>query len=414
MANVHETADWLAMEALDILTNKLAISQYMNTEYSSQFKLRYPVGDTIRVPYPQMGTIRNGLVYTPSDMEPRHATIEIFPPFGIDFELDSIERALETPKSREQFSKLHIEPKVSQLAQEIESRCALYAYQHAASVVGSLGINPTTYDATSAAALQTMTELACPESGDKGMFLPPAVHRAVKTTNIALRNPVEMISKQMRRGYVEQADDFDWYRSNSLHRHTAGTWAGAVTVTAAPANGATSVTITAGAGDTFAVGDKISFALVRPVNPMTKRLFGPATQLKTFTVTAALTAAGGGADVLNFSPAIYATGPHQNVNVLPAAGAALTLWPGTAAPNGANGIVGLAIHPNAYGLVGIELERFTDQEACSLQRDPTSGLSIRYTRGSDIRLSKKLNRFDIVLGMGEFFNDSCVVAVACG
>lgn len=413
MANTHEVADWLAMDAVAHLSNKLSVSPFFNTDYSKEFKLRYPVGDSIRVPYPQMGTIRNGLVYTPADMVPRHATVDIIDPFGIDFELDSLERALETPKSREAFSKLHIEPKMTQLAQEIDSRCALYAYQHAASVVGSLGTNPTTYDATSAASRQIMKELACPDSGEKGMILPPSVMRAVKTANLALFNPVSDVTKQFREGIIGRADGFEWYESMSLYRHTAGTWAGAVVLAAAPANGASALTITAGAGDTFNTGDKISIALVRPVNPVTKRLYGPATTLKTFTVTSPLVGTGG-ADTLNISPAIYFTGPHQNVNVQPAAAAALTLWPGTAVPNGATGIVGLALHRNAFGLVGLELEKFTDVEACSQKRDPDSGIAIRYTRASDPRLSKKINRFDICIGMGEFYNDACAVAVCCG
>ena len=45
--------------------------------------------------------------------------------------------------------------------------------------------------------------------------------------------------------------------------------------------------------------------------------------------------AGGGVDVLNILPSIFGPGSqYQNVDALPGNGAALTLWPGTGAPNG--------------------------------------------------------------------------------
>jgi hypothetical protein len=43
----------------------------------------------------------------------------------------------------------------------------------------------------------------------------------------------------------------------SLKSHTAGTWAGAVTLSSAVANGATSLAVTCTTGDTFKKGDVI-------------------------------------------------------------------------------------------------------------------------------------------------------------
>jgi hypothetical protein len=64
------------------------------------------------------------------------------------------------------------------------------------------------------------------------LFLPPAVNRAVKTGAIGYYNPTLDLSKQFRSGYVNKSDSFDWYASMSLATHTAGTWAGAVTMNA--------------------------------------------------------------------------------------------------------------------------------------------------------------------------------------
>jgi hypothetical protein len=54
-------------------------------------------------------------------------------------------------------------------------------------------------------------------------------------------------------------------------------------------------------------------------------------------------------DVINFLPAIYGPGSqYQNVDALAAAGAALTLWPGTAAPSGKVGTVSLGLTKAAF------------------------------------------------------------------
>lgn len=414
MPNTFAHADWLAMESLDLLESKRAVSQFFNTDHSKEFKQKFPIGDSVRVPYPQQFTVREGLTYNPQAISRRNATITFDEPFGIDFEWDSAEAYLRAPRGREKVSKEILEPAMAQLAQEIDSRAAQFAYQHAANVVGALGTNPSTYDSTSAAARQMMQELACPDTGERALIVPPAVMRAVKTANLSLFNPVSDISKQFRNGIVGKADGFEWYESMSLYRHTAGTWAGAVTITSAPVDGATTLSLTCTTGDTFKKGDKISIANVLPVHPQTRRTFG--TSAKQFTITADATGASSAATV-SIAPAIYGPGSqYQNVNALPVASAALTLWPGTTSPSGKVGQVGLAIHRNAFALVGAELEepKSGSVELVSQKRDPDSGISVRFIREWDSRASKFINRFDVMIGFGYFYNDACAVAIACG
>jgi hypothetical protein len=414
MPNTFEYADWLTMECLELLESKRNVSQFFNTDYSKEFKLKFPVGDTIRVPYPDMGFIRNGLDYDPKAITRRHTTITFQDPFGSDFEWDSAEEALKVPRGRAKVSKEILEPRMALLSQEIDSRAALYAYQNAASVTGNLGVNPTTFDATSASARQIMQELACPPEGERAMIVSPKVHRSIKGANMALFNPVSDISKMFRSGIVGQSDDFEWYESMSLYQHTAGTWAGAVTLTTTLTDGATSAVLTCTTADTFKAGDKFSFAATYPVHPMTRRTFG--TDLKTFTITTATTGASSAATI-TFSPPVYGPGsPYQNVDALPVAAAALTLWPGTASPNGKVGTVGLALHRDAFALVGVELEepKGSSVELVSQTRDPESGIAVRFIRQFDGRASKMINRFDVMVGFGTFYNDACAVAIACG
>lgn len=413
MANSFNTSTWVSMTSVDLLTNELKASKFFNTDYSKEFKLRYPVGDTIRVEFPDRGTIRNGLTYTPQTIQRRYSTVTFDEPFGTDFELDSVESLLSTARGRSKFEQDYIQPRMAQIAQEIDSRAILYAYRNAASVVGALGTNPSSYDAISGAARQKMVELGGWQAGyDKGMFVPPAVHRAVRTANIALHNPVGTISAQHRTGQIAQADGFDWYESMSLYRHTAGTWAGAVTVTSTQTtDGITSLALTCTTGDTFKKGDKFSIASVLPVNTMTRRSFG--TDAKTFTITADVTGASSAATISFWPPMYGPNHPWQNVDALPAASAALTLWPGTTSPNGKVGLVGVALDKLAFALVGAELELPTKAEMASSSTDPDSGISVAFIRDFDVRARKMVNRFDCMIGFGSFYSDSNAVAIAC-
>lgn len=415
MANAFRTIEdagkWVAAKSLYLLESKRSVSQFFNTDYSREFKLSYPVGKSIEVPYPMQWSIRNGLEANPQAISRRHATISIGEPFGIDWEMDSLEKVLLGPRERQQYTKDFIDPAMAQLAQEIDSRCALYAMQHGSGVVGALGTNPSTFDATSGAARQNMADLGANAGDERGMIVPPAVMRAVKTSAFGSFNPVKEIERQFRTGLIGHSDSFDWYETSaSLYKHTAGTWAGAVTVTTAPSNGASTLSVTCTTGDTFKAGDKFSIASVLPVHPITKRSFG--STAATFSVTAAATGASSAA-TLSIEPPIYYEGPYQNVDSQPAASAALTLWPGTTSPNGKVGMVGLAIPQNAFALVGVEMPLFTDQEVCQQRRNPETGIAIRYSTGSDIRSSKHLSRFDVCIGLGTFYGQLCQ-CVACG
>jgi hypothetical protein len=198
----------------------------------------------------------------------------------------------------------------------------------------------------------------------------------------------------------------------SLYTHTAGTWAGAVTLTTTSQNGDTSLAVTCTNGDTWKQGDKISIASVYAVNPATRRTTTTATT-KQFTVTADVTASGTSA-TLPILPTIYGPGdPNQNVSALPLSGAALTLWPGTSSPNGKSGKVGLALHDDAFAMVGVKLEMPKAVEVSSQKRDPDSGLYVRFVRAWDPVQSKMINRFDVAMGFGVLYGDACSVAVAC-
>jgi hypothetical protein len=171
--------------------------------------------------------------------------------------------------------------------------------------------------------------------------------------------------------------------------------------------------VTATAGDTFKVGDKFSILNVNRVNPMTRRVAGVA-KARTFTITTAMTAVGAGnaADVLRILPAIYGPGSqYQNVDALPAAGAALTLWPGTTTPNGKVGTVGFALSKFAFAIVGGKLFLPTAVEEREQAQDPQTGIGVRKVRAWDPVRSMQINRLDSLMGLGNLYQSNGGVAI---
>ena len=412
MANSFNYVDWLSAETLRLLLNKLQVAQYFNTDYNSEFEKSFAVGETVRVNYPQRFTVRDGMGYTPQGINRINTTIVCDQFFGIDFEWDSAEQALKMERGMDKIRKEYLEPAAAQLAQEWDSRAAKFAYQNCNNIVGVLGTDPSSFQ-TMNQARQRMVEKACPPGGAKAMIIPPSVNTSLVNAAVSYFNPADAISKQYKEGSIGRNSGFDWYESMSLYSHTAGTWSGAVSLASAvTTQGATSLSVTCTTGDTFKKGDVIGIASCYAVNPSTRRRTTTATTMQVV-VTQDVTGAASAATVQIYPPLYGPGSQYQNVDALPAASATLTLFPGTSSPNGKSGIQGLAIHEQAFALVGVKLESPKATEVTSQTRDPETGIAVRFVRMFDPQQSKMINRFDTLGGFGVLYGDNCCTRVLC-
>lgn len=405
------------MKGTQLLKNTLAIGKYFSTEYSGEYAEKYAIGRILTVPMTQRYNVqRQDMTYNAQPFDRPFTTITMDQTASIALEWESIEKALDMERGEERVSELYIKPAVAYIRQAIESDLAQFAHTYTSMVVGALATNPTTYDATSAAALQYLTQMGCPiDDENLGLFVSPAVNRTVKTGAIALFNDQRALGKQFRTGFVEHADGFDWYRSNSLYTATAGTRTSTVTTNAANQSGSSLVCVCT-TGDTFFAGEKFSIAAVNEVNLMSRAttMATTAAGTKTFTITQDATGAGS-AVTLSIFPPIYGPGSHyQNVDALPGASATFTMWPGTTAPNGKSGKIALALYPGAFFLVSKKLEEPKGSvEFCEQFQDPDTGIPIRIIRQWDNRLSTMTTRMDSLWGRGVGLAEQCSVAIPC-
>lgn len=409
MANNFLNTQWVSLQVLRLLLNKLVVAEYFNRSWQKDFDKEFAPGSQITVKFPQRFKVTNGMGYQPQGINRLQTQVNLDQWMQVSFEWDDYEDAVKLERSQQELTDQYFEPAAAALAQECDSRCAKWAYQNASMTVGSLGTDPTSV-ATYYTARQRLEENAAGVLGKRAQLVSSSMMTSIGSNITTIFNPADEISRMFKEGTIGMLGGATWFESQSLYSHTAGTWAGAVTVTSAGQSG-TAITITATAGDTFNVGDKISFLNVNLVNPMTYRIPGKAAN-KVFTVTSPLVAAGGGADVLNILPPIFGPGSqYQNVDALPAQGAALTLWPGTTSPNGKVGTVGLQLTRQAFSIVGAKLYVPEAVEKAGSATDPDTGLSVRKVKAWDPSRSVQVNRMDSLFGIGNLYQDNGVVAV---
>jgi hypothetical protein len=413
MPNLFLNTSWISMEVLRNLKNALKVAEYFNSDWEKDYNKTFAVGTTIQVKFPQQFTIRDGLGYNPQGIDRISTTVSLDQPFGIDFQWDDYEAAVKAERSEEEIREQYLEPAGVQIANEIDSRAALFAKNNVSQIVGSLGTDPTSIVFLDQARARLLQKAGAALSRKRAALISSSMQtNSINTPVTSLFQPTDAITEAFKEGSMGKLKTFDVFEEQNLYSHTAGTWATPAddTVNGAGQSG-TSLTINATAGDTFNQGDKFSIANVNFVNPRSRRIPGPK-QAQTFTITQSLTAVGGGADVINFLPAIYGPGSqYQNVDALPANAALLTLWPGTSSPNGAVGTVGLAISNQAFAIVGMRFYLPKAVEARSQAEDKQTGIPVRFVKAWDPVRSMQIHRFDTVVGFGNLYQDNCAVGL---
>lgn len=408
MANQFLNTQWVSMEILRLLLNKLTVAEYFNRSWEKDFKKEFAPGSQITVKFPQRFTVTEGMGYAPQAINRHSTTVSLDTWIQASFEWDDYEAAVKLERSESELRENYLDPCAAAIQQAIDSKAALFAYQNASTVVGALGTDPTAAS-TYYAARQKLLEKACPP-GKRAMLISSSMMATLGANITSIFHPGDEVTKMWKEGFIGRLANFDFFESNSLYSHTAGTWAGAVTVTGAGQSGA-SLNITGTAGDTLKKGDKISILNVNGVNPQTRRIAGKAA-VQHFTVTQDYTLTAG-PDTITILPAIYGPGSQdQNVDALPANGAALTLWPGTTTPSGKVGTVGLGLSRYAFALVAGKLYVPKAVESSGQAQDPDTGIAVREVKAWDPVRSMQIHRRDSLIGFGNLYQDNGAVCVA--
>jgi hypothetical protein len=409
--NNFAVTNWVSMKILWFFKNSLEVASMFNSGWEPEFKKNFPVGSQAQIKLPQEWLVTSGLAYQEQSIQRLVTTVNLDQIRNVHFGYDSYEKLIKMERSEKELDEAYFRPAGLQLAQQVDSDAAYWATLWTNNVVGTLGTDSTTVD-FALAADQVLFNLACPPDGDRHLVLSSGLMRSYVKNNVTQFNPTKEIADMFRCGVLGTAAGSKWIRSNSLFKHTCGTFpTHGVTVTGAGQSGS-SLVVTGTNGDTINPGDKFTIASVNAVNPRT-RIATPL-GLKQFVYTGAATFTfTGGNDTISISPAIFGPGSqYQNVDSLPGNGAALTAFPGTSSPSGVTGTIGFLLSQYAFLKAFGKFDNPEAVEHAENAEDPETGATIALVIAYDQYNRKITNRFDMCYGFGNAKTDGGACAVA--
>jgi hypothetical protein len=338
MANSLITAQWVARKALVLLHAKSNFTGRTNRDYQSL--LPGPINGvilgqqlSIRLPFQYVG--RTGPQMNAQNSVQRFATLNVNNQGGVDINFTSVERAMLLNNFEEQV----LEPAVAKSASILEVATT--------SVVNSVPKFVGAYNTTETfqqvlLSERFLTETLAPEDDRRTLTATPQASYFFVNDNKGLFNPESTISDQWLEGVIsDRVAGYVAFRNTKMPTHLIG----AVTGSTPVVNGAGQSNT--GAGNAFVstftlntngwgsgtttlnAGDIISITGVNDVDPESKISLG---RLKQFVVTSTISDTAG-AIAIPISPGIITGGAYQNVDSIPATGAAIQVFgqSGTAA-----------------------------------------------------------------------------------
>ena len=391
MANSLVTIDMITREALRVAHEKSQFIGTVDRQYDSSFaKTGAKIGTALRVRKPNQYTRTTGSrVMDVQDQSEQNGTITVATQDHVDMRFNSAELAL----SIDEISMRYIEPAVSVLVSGIESDFLAYATKATYNVAGTAGTAIASLVAPGAARAKLNQYLA-PKDGNRAIQMDSVTMGGLVNGVAAYFAPNGDISKQFREGMVARTAMADYYENERIWSLTNNADIVCTMAAAAAVTDGGSVMTMASLSAAPATGAVFTVPGVYSCHPETKASLG---SLQQYVVTAGTTT------IQTVSPAIYLTGPRQNV--CSAAGAQLTTasYDGTALVPVFQGAASttyvqpLMYHKEAFQFVTADLPLMDDAAKCV--RRVQDGLSMRVWQASDIRNDELLMRIDILYGM---------------
>ncbi len=398
MANTFKVVDMVTKEALRIAHEKLTFIGTVDRQYDDSFKDngRGKQGSTLRVREPNMYTRRQGSrVMDVQDQAETSQTITVATQDGVDMRFNSAEliQSVNTGAAFDDLSKNYIEPAVSVLVSGIESDFLAYATKATYNVAGTAGTAITTLAVPGSARAKLNQGLA-PKDNQRAIQMDSPTMGGLVNGMAAYFNPSNALGDQFREGLVSRTAMADYYENERLWTLTNGA---DVTGTTNSAAGVTNGGALVGMHSTVAIADQnvgevFTISGVYQCHPETKANLGV---LQQFVIT------GSSGNDTTISPAIYISGPRQNVCSSTGAQLATTdfnsktlTFVGAASTSY---LQCLMYHKEAFQFITADLPIMDDAQKCV--RRVKDGLSVRVWMASDIRNDELLMRLDILYGM---------------
>lgn len=374
------------------LVTELNFVKACNTGLSDDFgKAGQKIGSTIRIPKPSRYIARGDTDIT--------GHIQTIVEEKEDFSISRVANiavsadVLDMHLSIDKWQDKHANPIAQTIASTIEATIMGEVYKQTAQRVGTYGTAPTTLAPFGQAAAM-MTKYGVPNDGNRSVFISPDTNVSMVEGLKGLFQDSGEVSKQYIKGMMGRAAGFKWYENALCPSHTNGNNVTGVSVSATPAEGATTLALaglTPTTG-TIKAGQAFTVAGVYGVHPDTKT---PYVTLKQLVSTADVTANGSGIATVTLVEPLYSATSlgRQNISALPVTSGAV-VFAGAAS---AISPMSLAMHKDAVSVVFVDLSTLPCPGAKSYT---ASYKDFRLTvwEQFDINTRQTIYRFEVVYG----------------
>ena len=385
MSNSILTIDMITRKALEILENNLVLTRNVNRQYDDSFAVEgAKIGSTLRIRLPDRALVTDGAALQVQDDNEQYTTLTVASQKHIGVNFTSAELTMQL----DDFAERVLKPRISQLASSIDADVA-NAYKYIGNSVGTPGTTPST-SLVLLQAQQKLNENAAVMS-PRYATVNPAANAGLVEGMKGLFNPTDTISKQFKNGMMGTGvlgfDEINM--SQSIKQFTTGTRAATGTVTAAAvtSEGATTLTLTVGSGETLVAGDVFTIADCYAVNPQTRESTGSLFQFVVVSSTTATTTA-----TVTVAPIYSAANALATVNSLPGTNKAVVFYGAPSTQYAQN----LVYHKDAitFATADLLLPQGVDMAARAVH----NGISLRVVRQYDINNDRMPCRIDVLYG----------------
>jgi hypothetical protein len=383
----------IAKESLRSLKNNLVLAANVNRSYSKEFaQSGAKIGDTFNVRLPNRYEVTSGAVLNIQGSQDSSIALQVSTQKHVGMAFSSADRALSLDKFKERY----IEPAMIALANDVDYQLYAAMYKQVYNSVGvpSASALPSTLKGFGQARAK-IAKGGGPIDGLKAI-VDYDVEASLVNGLSGLFQAQDALSAQYKKGSMGMASGMDFYASQNVAQHTIGALGGTALTNypSAYVAGSTSLVTDGWTNSTATLkkGDVITIAAVNEVNPQTRQSTGSLAQ---FVVQADVTADGSGNITITLDRGIYASGPNQNVDALPADGAAIKVF---GAVNTYAGIIcpqNMVFDKDAFALAFVDLE---EVPGSVVVRDEDLGLSMRMWQQGDITNDRLITRLDVMYG----------------
>jgi guanyl-specific ribonuclease Sa len=385
MSNSLLTIDMITRKSLEILENNLVITRNVNRQYDDSFAVEgAKIGSTLRIRLPDRALVTDGAALQVQDDNEQFTTLTVSSQKHIGINFTSAELTMQL----DDFAERVLKPRISQLASTVDADVA-NAYKLIGNTVGTPGQAPATA-LVLLQAQQKLNENAATMS-PRYATVNPAANAGLVNGLSGFFNPTDVISRQFKNGMMgEQVLGYEEVNmSQSIKVHTCGTRAatGNTTGAAVTAEGATTLTLTVGSGETIAVGDVFTIADCFAANPQTRESTGSLFQFVALSSSTATTTA-----TVTVAPMYSAGNALCTMVSLPATGKAV-VFVGAASGSFPQNLV---YHRDAIAFATADL--LLPQGVDMASRAVHNGISLRVVRQYDINNDRMPCRVDVLYG----------------